>query len=282
MKTTTPARRSVWRRPCEAAPLKATGRSGLAVLAAALFASGCTSLLPIQDDGIDDHDLQVEMGAAKESPADLYVNMAAAYLQRGQIDAAVARAKQAVREDRNSARAHYMLAIVYQQLGEHEEAENAFRKAVSLDPKNPDYRNAWGVILCKQKRYQEAEEQFEKAVEKPLYPTPEVALSNAADCARRAGDTTAAERYWRRALESNPTFAPALYGMAELSFARGDAKTARTYMSRYSRAGRVTPKALLLAARIERELGNASGARALETSLRERFPDSPELMELAP
>jgi type IV pilus assembly protein PilF len=244
--------------------------------------SGCTMLSVMDDDGIDDRDLQVEMGAARESPADLYVNMAAAYLQRGQIDAAMARAKRAVREDRGSARAHYMLAIVYQRLGEREQAEKAFHKAVQIDARNPDYRNAWGVVLCKQQRYQEADEQFRRALDKPLYATPEVALANAADCARRAGDPVAAERYWRQALEKNPAFAPALLGMAEQSFAKGEMQSARDYMSRYSRAGQARPKALLLAARIERELGNQAGAKALENSLRQRFPDAPEIMELTP
>lgn len=249
----------------------------------AVLLTGCQTLSPLSDDdGIDDHDLQVEQGVAKESPADLYVNMAAAYLQRGQINAAMARAKRAVREDRNSARAQYMLAIVYQRLGEREQAEKAFHKAVQLDANNPDYRNAWGVVLCKQQRYQDADEQFQRALDKPLYATPEIALANAADCARRAGDPLAAERYWRRALEKNPTFAPALLGLAEQRFAKGDTEAARSYMSRYSRSGQVTPKALLLAARIERELGNAAGAKALETSLRQRFPDAPEIMELTP
>ncbi|EIC20084.1 type IV pilus biogenesis/stability protein PilW [Thiorhodovibrio frisius] len=253
-------------------------------LAVALFGSGCTTLLPSGDkDDLDDHDLQVELGTAPESPADLYVNMASAYLQRGQIDAALTRAKQAVREDRGSARARYMLAIVYQRIGEHADAEKQFQKAVEIDAKNPDYRNAWGVILCKQARYREADEQFQKALDNPLYANPEVALANAADCARRAGDTVKAERYWRQALEKNPRFGPALLNMAGQNLANGDAQGARGYMARYVAAGNAaTPQALLLAVRIERALGNTAAAKKLETSLRQRFPDATEIMELAP
>ncbi|WP_200284771.1 type IV pilus biogenesis/stability protein PilW [Rhabdochromatium marinum] len=241
-------------------------------------------MLPIgDDDGIDDHDLQVELGTIKESPADLYVNMAAAYLQRGEVNVAMARAKTAVREDRSSSRAHYILAIVYQRIGEHEQAEKEFHKAVELDPRNPDYRNAWGVVLCKQQRYQEADEQFQLALSKPLYASPEVALTNAADCAQRAGDATAAERYWRQALEKNPAFGAALLGLARQSLANGQAEAARGYMGRYVGAGNAaTPQALLLAVRIEQALGNTAAAKKLATSLRQRFPDATEIMELTP
>lgn len=258
------------------------GLGGAVLAGGILLGAGCRSLLPVgDDDGIDDRDLQVELGTAAESPADLYVNMASAYLQRGQVDAALTRAKQAVREDRNSARAHYILAIVYQRIGEGAEAEKEFQKAVQLDPKNPDYRNAWGVVLCKQQRYKDADKQFQQALEKPLYATPEVALTNAADCAKRAGDTTAAERYWRQALEKNPSFGPALIAMAEQTFNQGDAKAAREYVRRYAGSGSVaTPKALLLAVRIERALGNNADAKTLETSLRQHFPDAAEIMEL--
>lgn len=257
-------------------------RALLPALLAAGFGAGCGGLLPAGEDAdLDDRDLQVELGTLAESPADLYVNMSAAYLQRGQIDAAVARAKQAVREDRRSARARYMLAIVYETIGERALAEKQFEKAVELDPRNPDYRNAWGVVLCKQGRYQEADKQFQQTLTRPLYATPEVALTNAADCARRSGDLTAAERYWRQALERNPNFGPALLGMAGHSLGQGDAQTARSYMNRYVAAGNVaTASALLLAVRIERTLGNTSGARLLETSLRQNFPDAQEIMEL--
>jgi type IV pilus assembly protein PilF len=254
-------------------------------LAAALLGSACGTLLPVSgDDGVDDHDLSVELGTAKESPADLYVNMAAAYMQRGQIDVALERAKRAVREDDRSARAHYMLGLIYTHLGAREDAEAEIYRAVQINPKNSDYRHAWGKMLCDRGKYREADEQFKQALKNPLFATPELTLSQAGDCARRAGDLNAAEVYWRDALERNPNYGPALLHMAEHNFAMGDATAARQYMGRYAAvAGHsVPPKALLLAVRIERALGNQDAANKLASSLRQRFPDAPEIMELAP
>ncbi len=216
----------------------------------------------------------------RESPADLYVNMATAYLQRGQLDVALERANQAVKVDSTSARARYVLAIVYQKLGQTVAAEAQFRAAVERDPNNADFRNAWGAILCNQKRYAEAQAQFEQALQNPLYQTPEVIWWNVADCAARAGDRVKAETSLRSALTANPNFPSALLSMAEDLFRRGDAAAARFYMERYSRVGQVTARVLLLAWRIETQLGNKREAAALAQSLRQRFPDAPELMQL--
>jgi len=241
-------------------------------LLGAVLLAGCAAQ-PTQEDGAG--------GPEAESPADIYVGMAAAYLQRGQMDAALERARRALREDRRSARAHYMMAIVQDRLGEREAAEQAFRRAIELEPNNPDFRNAWGAVLCRQQRYDEAAAQFEQAIANPLYKTPEVALMNAADCARRAGDATRAETHARNALGANPEFPPALLYLAERDYERGEFQSARAFMARYSRVGEVTPKALLLALRIERALGNKKIAAVLEASLRQRFLDAPEIMQIA-
>jgi type IV pilus assembly protein PilF len=216
----------------------------------------------------------------KESPADLYVDTAAAYYQRGQMDAALDRGLRAVDEDKNNPRAHYVLAIVYQRLGRKDEAEKHFTEAVRLDPNNPDFLNAQGTVLCLQNRYTDAITQFKKALANPLYKTPEVALMNAADCSRRAHQSGEYERYLRQALTARPDYAPALFGMAKLSYERGTYPDARNYMARYSRVGAVTPEALLLASQIEARLGNRAESRAIANTLRQRFPDAPEIMQL--
>jgi type IV pilus assembly protein PilF len=215
-----------------------------------------------------------------ESPADLYVDLASQYLQRGQLDTALARAKQAIETDRNSARAHYILAIVYQRLGKTEQAQSGFAEAVKRAPNNPDYRNAWGAVLCAQGRYDAGLAEIKKALDDPLYQGSEVALMNAADCSLSAGRRGDFERYLKQAITRNPTYPPALLELAKLASSRGDYQEARIWMTRYSRAGQTTPEALLLAARIERQLGNLKLAKRLEDSLRQRFPNSPEVIQL--
>jgi type IV pilus assembly protein PilF len=221
------------------------------------------------------------MGLEQEgSPADLYVNMAAVYYQRGQLDAALERGLRALKEDKRNADAHYVLAIVYRRLGKQAEAERHFGEALRLEPDNPEFLNAHGTMLCAERRYAEAIKLFQQAVSNPLYQTPEVALMNASDCSRRAARSGDAERYLRESLSRNANYPPALLAMARLNQDRGDHQSARDYMARYGRVGRATPDALLLAYRIERGLGNADNAKALADALRKRFPDAPQVMEL--
>lgn len=215
-----------------------------------------------------------------ESPADLYVDLATEYIQRGQLDTALARAKQAVAADRKSARAHYILAIAYERLGDRQQAQREFAEAVKRAPKNPDYRNAWGAMLCADGQYDAGLREIQTALADPLYQGREVALMNAADCSLRAGRRGDFERYLQQALERDPNFAPALLELAKLAYQRGDYQSARSLMTRYSRTGTTTPEALLLAARIERQLGNLTLARTLENALRKRYPQSREVIEL--
>jgi type IV pilus assembly protein PilF len=222
----------------------------------------------------------VEGMTLEESPGDLYVNMASAYYQRDQMDAALDRALRAVAEDKKNPRAHYVLAIVYKRLGKTQEAEKHFSEAAKLDPTNPDLLNAKGTILCVRRDYDGALKEFQRALDNPLYKTPEVALMNAADCSRRANKPTEAERFLREALTANPQYAPALMAMAKRSYEIGSYQDARGYMGRYSRVGQPTAEALLLASQIEQRLGNKAGAKALAESLRQRYPDAPQLMQL--
>lgn len=217
---------------------------------------------------------------AENSPGDLYVAMAAEYYRLGQLEPAVRRAEQAVKEDPKNPRAHYILAVIYGQIGQHQRADEAFKQALELSPNNADIRNAYGTYHCGQKRYGEADAQFAKALENPLYATPWVAMTNTGICAASAGNATKAEAQYRKALAANPRFGPALLRMAEIETKRGDAKAAKTYLDRYFQANSPTPQALALAIRTERKLGNKTGAATYEQVLRKSFPNAPETLEL--
>lgn len=215
-----------------------------------------------------------------DSPADLYVALAAEYYRIGQLDAAMDRARRALEVDRRNGRAHYVMAIIQQRLGELVPAEEHFRRALELEPDSGDIRNAWAAFLCARGRYEEADKQFNQALANPLFATPALALTNAALCALSAGDPAKGEQYLRQALGRSPSFGPALYQMAKLHYERGNYGIARGYIERLLETAQVTPQTLTLAIRVERALGNRKQAKAYAKYLRESFPDAPELMQL--
>jgi len=213
--------------------------------------------------------------------ADIYANLAAEYLSRGQLEVALTKGRQAIRVDRRNGDANNVMGLIYQRLGEPDQADRYFKRALSADPTNPYYLNAYGSFLCSQKRFEDAEMRFSKAAANPLNRSPEIALTNAGICALVQPEGRAkAETFFRRALEKNRRFPMALLQMAKLSFEAGEFLAARAYIERFGEVSPLTPGGLWLAIRTERQLGDDVAAAKYEMRLQSKFPDSPEIQLL--
>ncbi len=240
------------------------------VFGIALMLSGCATT-PTGD----------ELGAPKEeSPGDLYVRIAAEYYRLGEIEVALQNAQKALVEDPENAQAHNVLATIYHRLEQNELAEEHFRQALAFAPKDAYIRTAWGNYLCDQHRFAEAKTQYEQALKNPLYQATWITLTYAGRCAHQAGNAAEAVRWLRRALTVNPRYPPALLEMADVEYAQGRYRAARSYLNRFFQVAGPAPKALLLGSRIERKLGARRKARQYEKQLRKRFPNAPETLEL--
>jgi type IV pilus assembly protein PilF len=238
-----------------------------------LFAAGCAQQ-PLRDAPSDGATGNLGSPLAQSSPADVYIELSAAYLQEEQFSEAFKNAKKAVIVDPRSSNAQYVLALVNQRLGQLEQAEEAYRKAVQLDPRNPAALNAYGSFLCDRQRYEDADGYFRRALQNPLYNTPWLALHNAGRCNEMAGDFVAAERDYRAALQINPRFGPSLLGMAQMSFRDENFLSARAYLQRYAEVAEHTAESLWLGIRTERQLGDQDLVATYSLKLKARFPDS--------
>jgi type IV pilus assembly protein PilF len=212
--------------------------------------------------------------------AKIHTELGVNYYQNGQLGVALEELNTATKADRSYAPAYGALALVYMELREDEQAEANFRQALKLNPNGSETKNNYGLFLCQRGKEQEGLRQLLDALKDPLYQTPDVAYKNAGMCARKAGDMKGAESYLLRAVKLNPRQAQALYGLAEVNFARDDYAAAKQYLSRYAglmeNAG---PEALWLGARIEHRLGARGDRTALANygmQLRRRYPSSPE------
>lgn len=245
----------------------------IAVLLIHLVVVGCTPSSTRTDD--------VEGGLSHDqkgpSPADVYVKMAVAYLQQGKVSIALNKIKRGLELDATSANAHNIIALIYERLGETSLAEEHYKQALKFDSHDPYIRNAYGSFLCTQKKYQEANQHFMAALRNSLYPTPEVALTNAGICSDRQGNSEPAETYYRQALNANPKFPTALLRMVRISFEKKNYLSARGYLQRYLEVGQHTAETLWLGIRIERELGDLDTLASYEMLLRAKFPDSEEM-----
>ncbi len=243
----------------------------LVMVALVLLAAGCASSGGRGADG------QQQSSVDKQASARIHTELAALYYGQQQYAVALDELKIALSMDSGYAPAYGVRGLVHMSLLEDKKAEADFERSVDLDGNDSGTRNNYGWFLCQRGRDKESMEQFMAAVKNPLYATPEKAYLNAGLCSKKAGKTKEAEAFLKRALSIQPKMTEALLGMAELSFANADYATAKSYFLRLSRNGaELSASDLLLAARVERKLGDKNAEASYKLQLRKRFPESRE------
>jgi type IV pilus assembly protein PilF len=218
--------------------------------------------------------------ASESDAAVANTNLGAGYLQQGRPELAIERLNRALEQNPRNAEAHSMIALAYDQLGSSAEAEDHYKRAVQLEPQNGLSSNAYAVFLCRHQRWKDSEPYFQRAADSRNYRTPEVALTNAGNCAADNGDTTKAAQYYRTALQRNKTYADALRGMMDLSYQEKNWLQARAFVQRYLDSQPASAPVLLMCVNVERELANRAASDKCEAQLRSGFPSSPEVRQL--
>ncbi|MCU0976717.1 MAG: type IV pilus biogenesis/stability protein PilW [Steroidobacteraceae bacterium] len=212
----------------------------------------------------------------KEDAARINVRLGLEYMRQGQLAIAQEKIDKALQQDPRNASVQLGAGLLYEALREPKRAEKHFREAVRLEPRNPEAQNALGAFLCRNGQSRKGETAFLEAANNPIYRTPEVALTNAAVCARKDGRLDKSEEYLRLALARRATYTEALVQMAGVSFERGSLMQARAFLERYLAAAPATADVLLLGYQIESGLGDAAAAARYADRLRTSHAASPE------
>lgn len=270
-------------------------RIHLPILVAALMLAGCAGQPrePVLRDAAGGQVAQVDIALCsqvatdperklnkKERLAELRMALGAGYMRKGAFDVALQELEKSLELNPRSAEAHATMALLMLRLDKSALAGEHYVKALQLAPSDPEIRNNYGVYLCNQGHASAAEAQFRCAIANPLYRTPAMAYTNAAECALRHGDSPRAEIDLQTAAQIDPSYATASLMLADLSMERGDAGTARRHLSRYMRHAGQTPAGLALGVRVETALGDLDRAASYRLLLKNRFPDSREAQEL--
>lgn len=207
------------------------------------------------------------------------VQLAAGYLQRGQLEYAKEKLDKALVIDSNDSQANNMMALLQWRFKDYGLAERHFARAVA-DESNAEAQNNFGAFLCERDRPEDAEKWFKRAAANPLYKTPAAANENAALCLMKKQAYTKAEPYFREALRVEPQRPASLYHMARISHDTGRTLAARGFIQRFFQASEDTAEALWLAVQVERALKNKNDEASYALRLRSRFPTSPEAQRL--
>jgi type IV pilus assembly protein PilF len=212
--------------------------------------------------------------------AKLNAELGIAYLERGDVALAQQKIERALGQNASDPDVQTAAGILYERIGMFDKADAHYQAAMRGEGKDPNRQNNYAGFLCRRGTYEKGHKLLEETARNQRYATPWVAMTNAGVCARSNRNLEQAERDFKAALASNPTYPDALLQLADLSFSRGDFISARGYLSRLVGSSSTNADALLLGARIESAAGDPRAAREFADKLRRDFPDAPQVRQL--
>lgn len=236
-------------------------------LAIAALAAACSWSSPENEPSPRPNDPMSELSASQ-----VFIQKGVRYMDQGHYDIALKDLQRAAELDSSNSEVYNALGVLYQRIDDVGNADASFRKALSLQSDNYAARNNYGRFLCSQGKYSEAFSQFQTVIGTKLYTQSWIPLTNAGVCARSAGRRGEAESYYRKALEAEPNFPPALLEMARLSRETGQTMSARGFLQRYFAVAGPSPESLALGIEVETALGNSQAAGEYAEILRKQFP----------
>ena len=219
----------------------------------------------------------------KKEPAKAAIanmQLAIEYMKLGQLSNARECIEKALNEDAANPDVQMTAGLVYERINEMAKAEHAYAAANRLGKGDPNIANAYAVFLCRTGKTAAGEKLFVEVAGNPLYQTPWVALGNAGSCARGAGDTVEAERYFNSALTVRPNYGEAMLQLGNVAFDRGDAARALDIVQRYLAVNPPTPEVLWLGFRAQRKLGDPVAAAVFARRVQTEFPNSEQAQNM--
>lgn len=206
--------------------------------------------------------------------AEVRLQLAASYYAQGLMTAALDETHHVLQLDPSLATGYGLLGLIYMDLDDRVQADANFARALRLEPDNPELNNNYGWYLCRTGHEREAIGYFDRAAGNRLYPTPAMPLQSAGICMMQAGDLGAAEKYLKRAFESDATSPVAKFQLARLYLVRGQIDRASFYYDLLEKTVDPNPESLWLGVRIAHAGSDALTEHKLGDELRQKFPDS--------
>ena len=241
-----------------------------AFLATLLAVSGGCGLMP--DFGSD--------GMSRTEKASLNLQMGVRYMDLGMLDVAKEKLQTAYDLDSRNPEVLNAMAVFYERIKDNEKAEDFYESALGKDPDNYSIKNNFGRFLCDRGNQEKGMALLQESLQSAMNNRHWLAESNLGQCLLLQNNRLQAEEYFRKALQSNPEYAPALKEMLKLSYDNQQYMSARAFLERYMAVAKHTPDTLWYAFQTERALGNYATADEYKEQLLNTFPTSKEAQDV--
>lgn len=217
---------------------------------------------------------------SSEENAVVYMRLGTEYMRLGKLNVALEKLLKAIELDPKNVEAHDSVAVLYEKLKQYPEAREHFAAAIKLRPESPSTLNNFGRFLCDRGEYDEAIAHLQQAMELPLNDNKWYALTNMGRCELLRGNQDVAEANFRKALDLQPKYAPALLEMQRIAYRQNNYLSARAFLQRYTEVAEQTASTLWVAIETEKALGNLAGANQYLEQLLQKFPTSNEAKQI--
>jgi len=216
----------------------------------------------------------------KDQQAQLYLKMGSRYLEMGMLKIAKKNLELAEEIEPDNADVHNSLGALYERMRMFPEAKLHYQKAVELEGDNFGAINNLGRFLCERGDFKAGIKLLKQALLLPLNNRQWFAYTNIGRCELGIGKKQEAEHSFRKALQINKNYAPALFEMQKISYYSEKYMSARAFLQRYLAVARHNANTLWYAVQTERALGNNKAAEAYEDKLFSLFPLSKQAQQL--
>lgn len=170
----------------------------------------------------------------KPAEAAIYnAQLGLAYLKQGNRSLAKHKLLLALSQAPEAPEVNASMAYFMEKSGEMDKAEVYYQKAMAAAPKSGAQFNNYGAFLCRRGQYTQAETYFLKAVNDIEYEHTAGAYENAGLCAMAVPDFKKAKKYFKKALQQDPSREQSLYELVTLEMKQEHPEKALAYLQKY-------------------------------------------------
>jgi len=249
-------------------------RKHLMLLSLVCLLPACSSF---QKDDAPNYAAQ-EKAPAKVRPASerakTLTSLGIAYYQLGKYGDALEKLKHSLKLDEKNAITYQTLALIQMKKNHPEQARAFFLKAIELSPEDNNILTDYAVFLYENGEKEQAITEFKRVIETPFYQSKWTAFTYLGVVDLQHNKQRDAEKNFYNALKNNPNYAPALFEMAKIRYAKADMMSARGFIERYFAHAGKSLEGLILAIKIETGLGDDDVVAQYQLELTRAYPFS--------
>lgn len=199
-------------RPSEAVPvLQKLIKANVRAFEAHLYLGNAYLAMKRLDAALGEFDVAAQLNPALATP---HFEAAKAFSEKGEEEAAIARARQGLELEPESRYGHYTLGVIQRRAERWQDAFVSFSKAVELNARDVRAHAGLASAALRLGRFDVAERSFNTMIESGYEVAP--AQFNLGLVAQRRGDLDEARRRYSLALKADPSFKPARDALAKI------------------------------------------------------------------